>query len=523
MTNGVSGSEPQLRQFTSAYIRRFRCTEPGIPASHSTVFLAEAARINREIYTIETQMRKAIDDLDFEINEENRDELVEQRDEMMRRHIAESRTRFPKPLTRELTTNVNGGRYPRFKEANIPILRDAKDTNVLQWLDKIIRACTNFHPEAFSDALVNFSEGDIAAVIKSWYRNGKTNAEVIGLIERHYGNACNVQEARARLRTIKRKPDEKAVTLAERIMELVRIISREQQSRGFNMDEQQLAIEAFREALGDKVKNIVSERHRNATVTVAAKDWDFEQWTEEAQNVLDEIEESAKDKSLKKYQANALEEYKAAQGIKQVAVSPPAPPMYPQVEQPQTPPEAHPVYRVSPYGYATQWAGHHGAAAGHVMPPSPYQAVNAIGAAPYPPGMAVSPYAYPPYAAAPPQAPAGNEDPDSADELDAESVALCQAVGEDIREYETGAHVVYRVVASDYGVERDECLKCGLKGHFMRGKNRKKCPLRNRPLAPKCPSCGKGGHLPEYCPRAGSGQQARLQDGSAPTGSQPKN
>ena len=71
MTNGVSGSE-QLRQFASAYIRRFWCTEPGIPENHFTVFLAEAARINREIYTIETQMRKAIDDLDFEINEENR-------------------------------------------------------------------------------------------------------------------------------------------------------------------------------------------------------------------------------------------------------------------------------------------------------------------------------------------------------------------------------------------------------------------------------------------------------------------
>ncbi len=70
----------------------------------------------------------------------------------------------------------------------------------------------------------------------------------------------------------------------------------------------------------------------------------------------------------------------------------------------------------------------------------------------------------------------------------------------------------YQVLQSSYdrpgfisfqelGVSREECMKCGQKGHFAGGKTGHLCVLRDEILEKvPCSRCKKGGHRPEVCP-----------------------
>ncbi len=54
----------------------------------------------------------------------------------------------------------------------------------------------------------------------------------------------------------------------------------------------------------------------------------------------------------------------------------------------------------------------------------------------------------------------------------------------------------------DLNVAKDECAKCGLKGHFMGSSQKSACPLREKPLeTTPCSLCKKGGHKPSDCVR----------------------
>ena len=61
-----------------------------------------------------------------------------------------------------------------------------------------------------------------------------------------------------------------------------------------------------------------------------------------------------------------------------------------------------------------------------------------------------------------------------------------------------------RIYASDLGVERDACFKCGRIGHKMSGPGSEVCPYVNEALMSKCSRCNVGGHRPEVCKNAKS-------------------
>jgi hypothetical protein len=73
---------------------------------------------------------------------------------------------------------------------------------------------------------------------------------------------------------------------------------------------------------------------------------------------------------------------------------------------------------------------------------------------------------------------------------------------EDIREVKTPKGFKFRVNATELGVERDECLKCGEKGHFMKGRNARNCRYFKDSLTMKCTRCNKGGHNSSKCHRS---------------------
>jgi len=51
-------------------------------------------------------------------------------------------------------------------------------------------------------------------------------------------------------------------------------------------------------------------------------------------------------------------------------------------------------------------------------------------------------------------------------------------------------------------VGQNECLRCGMPGHFAYGTNKELCPLKTAPItAVACSKCRKGGHIPALCPR----------------------
>ena len=59
-----------------------------------------------------------------------------------------------------------------------------------------------------------------------------------------------------------------------------------------------------------------------------------------------------------------------------------------------------------------------------------------------------------------------------------------------------------RITASDLNVEKNECWRCGLTGHFAFGRDRDKCPLNKQPITnTACSYCKKGGHIPQVCPK----------------------
>jgi hypothetical protein len=58
-----------------------------------------------------------------------------------------------------------------------------------------------------------------------------------------------------------------------------------------------------------------------------------------------------------------------------------------------------------------------------------------------------------------------------------------------------------RVTPQMVGVNSDECLRCGLRGHRAFGPDAKACPLREEYLvSTPCSSCHRGGHLASRCP-----------------------
>ena len=57
-----------------------------------------------------------------------------------------------------------------------------------------------------------------------------------------------------------------------------------------------------------------------------------------------------------------------------------------------------------------------------------------------------------------------------------------------------------RLHPGDYGVTPNQCLRCGLENHRFTGPTSGLCPLRGKPLQPRCPKCQRGGHLATDCP-----------------------
>jgi hypothetical protein len=59
-----------------------------------------------------------------------------------------------------------------------------------------------------------------------------------------------------------------------------------------------------------------------------------------------------------------------------------------------------------------------------------------------------------------------------------------------------------RITPLMLNVQKDECMKCGQPGHRAFGDSSKSCFLRDAMLTDKpCPTCNKGGHLKQDCPR----------------------
>jgi len=522
----TTGSEAgsQIREFESRYIQDYRCTEPGIPADFVSIAWEKAAEINTQIQWAENQMRKASTDEEFAENKTIRDDLVKKRTRLERRHIAKARTEYPKPLTDPLNTRTDGPRNPRFKDVHVPQLTPGKNVDVIAWLNKIIRACNNYHPDAFREAVVNFADGDTANRISTWVQEGLPNQEIICLIEKNFAEPLSAKEAKQRLTAVQRRPDESVGSLAFRIKQLVRLIARDYESRGRVYDEEEIAIEALREALEPKIKNLLEERHASAE-NQAHEEWTFKKWTAEAQAILDRIKSNVTERQLKKIHTANYQDYTTARSVQQVTnnmqyMNPFGPPAM--INQAQM---AQPIYNVGNYGFPPQWAGPQGPAAGMMYPHQQMpHTINAVNMAPFHQNTAAPYYQNPTYAPNQIQAVLNADGDGSDDDLEADEIALCQAVSEDFRHYQTGDGVVYRVNAADYGVDRDECVKCGQKGHFMRGRTSKACPLKRQRLAPKCTACGKGGHLPELCPRSGAAnQQAHQQGGPVASSSKSKN
>ena len=63
------------------------------------------------------------------------------------------------------------------------------------------------------------------------------------------------------------------------------------------------------------------------------------------------------------------------------------------------------------------------------------------------------------------------------------------------------AEGICRIFPATVGVERDECMKCGSKEHFMKGKGSENCPYRRDKLVEKCNRCQRGGHESSKCIR----------------------
>lgn len=59
-----------------------------------------------------------------------------------------------------------------------------------------------------------------------------------------------------------------------------------------------------------------------------------------------------------------------------------------------------------------------------------------------------------------------------------------------------------RIRASTLNVKKDECLKCGEKGHRMTGPGSQNCRYSNQPLTTACRLCRHGGHSDKFCHRA---------------------
>lgn len=92
----------------------------------------------------------------------------------------------------------------------------------------------------------------------------------------------------------------------------------------------------------------------------------------------------------------------------------------------------------------------------------------------------------------------------SDDELNALDAAGIDIVGSIlyVPAYNGAKKEFIRVSPRELKVTPDLCMKCGLPGHRAFGPQSEKCPLKNQPLVTKpCSFCGKGGHLPNLCPK----------------------
>ena len=235
----------------------------------------------------------------------------------------------------------------------------------------------------------------------------------------------------------------------------------------------------------------MEERHAVAE-NLAQDEWTFKKWAAEAQAILDRIKSDVTERQLKKIHTANYQDYTMARSVQQVTNSMQYMNPFGSSAVMNKPQVAQPIYSLGNYGYMPQWAGPHSPATGMMHPPQPMpQAINAVNMAPYHQNMAAPYYPGPMYAPTQIQAVINAEGDGSDGDLSADEIALCQAVSEDFRHYQTGDGVIYRVNAADYGVDRDECVKCGQKGHSMRGRTSKACPLRKNKLAPRCTAIHK--------------------------------
>lgn len=83
-----------------------------------------------------------------------------------------------------------------------------------------------------------------------------------------------------------------------------------------------------------------------------------------------------------------------------------------------------------------------------------------------------------------------------------QTIASYEQSGDTIiyRVQEDGQQKRYKITPRDVNVGRDECMKCGLKGHRCFGNSSKLCSMEKFILQHEaCPKCKKGGHLAKEC------------------------
>jgi len=283
---------------TSLYVQDFGQNIEGIPSSFQTEQLKKAIYLNIEIWNAVHTWSTVSDPAAKEFIAAATRMKADERDRMLKAHIALGRRKFPPQLLSKPVLNINAPEDEsiRFKDYSISVF-DGKTgpVAVIDWLNRIIDACHNKNPRVLIAALRSFSAGQAKARWNIWSQMPNISAEeMIALFEKNYAETCTPGEARCRLDQMRLHPGESLMSLALRIKAAAQIAACYEPPDLQERIRHQLETQAFQKALPADAKD-----HFEQALDMALKsgeaDWTLDQMLTEAENIQSTMAENGHD------------------------------------------------------------------------------------------------------------------------------------------------------------------------------------------------------------------------------------
>jgi len=457
---------------------------PGLesfPGTFRTDHLDRVESLNTQIASLAGQMSLPTASERFRnAMRQNLLRLIRQRQSELDAHIREATKAFPPPLCKAFAPGDRQNE-PRFKDLNVATFKPEDDRHsVIAWLNQVIAACNGWPERVFLQALVRFSSGKAQVMIEQWVDEGKHFREILPLIERAFGNLYTPEEAQRRLFDMNLGTNESLDALASRVKAMVRLATRLDVEPTKTANQKTLSLASFYQALPAKIKEQIAEV-RQATERSSKEEWTFEICLREANRIWEIQRHIYKDgsSSSKIHHSQEVD----------------------RVDEDQS---RH--SRTDNYNSAsTVWNDYYsrGRSSSRRRSQSRGRYDRRDGSRG---SRRDSPYRNRRRSTSRNRRVSRIEDQESDDEGQYMSAELVNFLlgedHEDIREVKTPKGFKFRVNATELGVERDECLKCGEKGHFMKGRNARNCRYFKDSLTMKCTRCNKGGHNSSKCHRS---------------------